>query len=168
MPIAGIFVSQHYGLKKLKREVKSQILQNWDRQSVETIEISNSDLVSKNVQFFEEDNEVEISGKMYDIVEQTKTGTKIILKCISDTKESEFKAKLKDQLIVLFTQNTTKNKQTKSLFQFIQSLFFETNEVFEFPKNFFSNLKVYFHYLSIISSIDIRLNSPPPESFNLF
>lgn len=165
LPIAGFYFSQHYSLKKLKREVKSQILHNWSKQEIITISLTNQDIKSKNIQFFPEDHEVDIEGKMYDIIEQIHTSEGLVLKCISDKKETVFKAKIKDQLIALFSQNSTKSKQTKSFFQFAQNLFYQENFSFNFLKTFEENIKISCHFLSTLSQVDIRPNSPPPELF---
>lgn len=165
LPITGFYFSQHFSLKKLKREVKSQILQNWNKQEIVTISISNQDLKSKNIEFFPEDHEVDIEGKMYDIVEQIHTSEGLVLKCIADKKETIFKAKIKDQLIALYSQNSTKSKQAKSFFQFAQNLFFQENFSFNFLKTFEDKIKISYHFLSTLSHVDIRLNSPPPELF---
>jgi hypothetical protein len=164
-PIVGIYISQHISLKQIKREVKANILHRWESQSIETITISTLDFKTKNIQFFPKDYEVEIDGKMYDIVEQIESGTTIILRCISDKKESEFKSMIKEQLIALFSSNSNQNKQTKSFIQFAQNLFFQENFSLNFLKSFGELEHNLFHYLSILSHVDIRLNSPPPEGF---
>jgi len=162
-PLISTYYSHQVLLKKIKREVKANLLAHWNKKKIETLTFTSNDLKSKNIIFHKEDFEIEIDGKMYDIIEQKNISNNIIIKCIPDEKESAFKSKIKESLSSIFSHHPFQKNQTKAIISFLENLFFEIHihSISKFVDSFVLN--PIFQYQFSFSENDILIFSPPPE-----
>lgn len=162
-PLLSFFYTHQVLLKNLKRQTKAEILAHWDKNKVVVLHFSYQDIRNKVVKFHKEDFEIEVADRMYDVIEQTITGTGLSIKCIPDYKETEFKSILKSQLQSLFSQNPIQKNQTKAFIHFLENLICQVHSFS------FTNLSRYYDYIHLVScqiqlpSINLRVLSPPPE-----
>ncbi len=150
-------------MKNIKRDVKSQLLSKYNKENTQIITLSNELLESENIIFYPQDFEVEINGKMYDIISKSKSQYGISMLCFPDEKENEFKSELYSQLFSLFAHNPLQKNQTKAVFNFLKQLFFEPiSNRFSFLSYQNTNSLKYSYFFDFSNFIRIQ-NSPPPE-----
>lgn len=151
-------------IKSLKKAIKKDLLTRLDHSQTTTLQFSRQDLEKRNdVIFHTQDNEIEIDGKMYDIVSVVSSLDSLIYTCYPDHKESELKRKMYASLANLFSENPVKSESTKSLFSFLQNLIFEAIEPIQFFKLSYIKTISRNQYIAEIYRGYFLLNSPPPE-----
>ncbi|MFN6351013.1 MAG: hypothetical protein ACK4VL_13890 [Chitinophagales bacterium] len=151
-------------IKSLKKTIKKELLAHFDSSKTTTLRFSRQDLDKRNhIVFHTQDNEIEISGEMYDIISLTLSSDSLIYTCYKDHKESELKRKMYASLANLFSQNPDKSDTTKSLFLFLKNLIFEAIEPISYFKFTFNETISHNKYIAVICSGHYLLDSPPPE-----
>lgn len=68
---------------------------------------------------WEDDDEFNLNGEMYDVIEKKVEGSKLIIRCLADKKETALLNKLDDH----WKENDKSNKIANELFQLLQTLF---------------------------------------------
>lgn len=151
-------------IKSIKKAIKKELLTQLDLSQTTTLRFSRKDLKRRNdIVFHTQDNEIEIDGKMYDIISVVSNSDSLIYTCYPDHKESELKRKMYASLANLFTQNPNQAESTKSLFLFLKNLIFEEIESIQFFKFTFNEAISHIKYIALIHNGHFLLDSPPPE-----
>ncbi len=151
-------------IKSLKKAIKKELLAQFDPSKTTTLRFSRQDLDKRNhIVFHTHDNEIEISGEMYDIISVASSPDSLIYTCYRDHKESELKRKMYASLASLFTQYPYKSETTKSLFLFLKNLIFEAIEPLQVLNFTVLEQISKTEYIAIIHNGFFLLDSPPPE-----
>lgn len=151
-------------IKSLKKAIKKELLTQLDPSQTATLRYSRQDLNNcDDVIFHTQDNEIEINGKMYDIISVVSNSDSLIYTCYPDHKESELKRKMYASLANLFAQNPIQSESTKSLFLFLKNLIFEEIEAIQFFKFTFNETISHIKYIALTRNGHFLLDSPPPE-----
>lgn len=151
-------------IKSLKKAIKKELLTQLDLSQITTLRFSRQDLERRNyIIFHTQDNEIEIGGKMYDIISVVASSDSVIYSCYPDHKESELKRNMYASLANLFSQNPIQSESTKSLFLFLKNLIFEEIESIQLFKFTFNEAISHIKYIALIHNGHFLLDSPPPE-----
>ena len=151
-------------IKSLKKAIKKELLAQFDTSQTITLRFSKQDIEKRNdVVFHTQDNEIEMSGEMYDIISVVSNSDSLIYTCYRDHKESELKRKMYASLATLFSQNSIPSESTKSLFLFLKNLIFEVIEPIQYFHNSFIETILHKRYIAVIHNGHFLLESPPPE-----
>lgn len=160
MELVGLLIE----IKSLKKAIKKELLTRLDPSQTATLRFSRQDLERRNdIVFHTQDNEIEIDGKMYDIISLVSSSDSLIYSCYPDHKESELKRNMYASLASLFSQNPIQSESTKSLFLFLKNLIFEEIESIQFFKFTFNETISHIKYIALIHNGHFLLDSPPPE-----
>jgi hypothetical protein len=151
-------------IKSLKKAIKKELLSQFDPSQTTKLGFSRHDLNNRNdIIFHTQDHEIEIEGKMYDIISVVSNSDSLIYTCYPDHKESELKRKMYASLASLFSQNPIQSESTKSLFLFLKNLIFEAIEPIQYFKSTFNETISHNKYIAVIRNGHYLLDSPPPE-----
>ncbi len=163
-PTIGFFYLQRIESRRLKMEIKKDLLSNWQSKDQLEFEFTSQDV--KTLIFHDFEQEFECDGRMYDIIKQYWKNGKLHIRCIEDKKESFFNQKLKE--LVNKYNGSNPNKKRASILSFLENLFFDqvsqfTNNSIVFKK--LRNISSYvgFNYLSALKLTD----TPPPRQLLL-
>ncbi|MGB0881364.1 MAG: hypothetical protein ACPGSO_00315 [Vicingaceae bacterium] len=111
----------NYQKKKVKRQIKHEIIAGIDKSELVSFTFSFSETQTKLK--WKHAKEFEYNKSMYDIVEADTTNNTVTYWCWWDSKETQLNKKL-SKLLAHFLGNNQQNKDTKSQFaQFYQSLY---------------------------------------------
>ena len=104
---------------------------------------------------WEGDGEFSFNGEMYDVIEKTTTNNKIVIRCISDKKETALLKQIADN----WRENRKSNNIVNEFFQLLQTLFHYS----EPDKRFQNELcKHSFHSLFVKLPFQAKKTSTPP------
>ena len=104
--VVGYYIVFHICRAEIKDEMKKTLRQNIHNQDQEIFCFSLNDKAAISKLEWEDDQEFRLDGKMYDVIEKKIEDGKLIIRCISDEKETE--------LVKKFEQiNTEKESNTK-------------------------------------------------------
>lgn len=160
----GSFLLYKGYLKAYKSDFKAYINLNKQHLPLVKYSILKSELyVNTNlIQWEDENKEIVIEGKLYDIISKTSTNNTIVLDLLEDTKEYELKKEFANSFDV---EHSKSNSPIKLLKQFL-ALKCITVPHFEFQDfNLYSNFKPIDHTNFIISTIFLFKETPPPNIF---
>lgn len=160
LPFIGSVSYLNYQKKKIKRQIKHDIIAGIDKDELVlfsfTLEETQSKLKWKHAKEFE------YNGSMYDIVDTDTSNNIITFWCWWDYKETKLNKQL-TKLLAQFLGNDTHNKETKSqLRNFLDTLFYLKNEPWKASINTTKKLQLY-SYINNYSSLKIASSSPPPR-----
>lgn len=123
-------------LKGLKRQIKSQILNNLSESQTVKLTFTKAEFNNDSeVIFHSSDNEIEIENNMYDIIHVEVIGDIYSFTCYPDTKESAFKKKIRQYVASLYSQDPQKAHQTKNFLQYLSQLFCQDLPIYSFLQN---------------------------------
>ena len=153
LTISGYYLIFFFQRQHVRAEMK-EILQKkkWEG-LVSVISFSSAEEIN-----WEGENEFEDDGQMYDVIEKVESGGKIIIRCISDEKETALVKKLAGTI----GHDSQSGKITGNLFHLLQNLFFSSfqNTIAFFPAGLDKSVspfqKLPFQLREIIT--------PPPQS----
>jgi len=159
LPFIGSVSWLNYQKKKVKRQVKHQIIAGIDKEDLVLLTFSLDN--AENKLKWKHSKEFEYNGSMYDIVEADTSGNNINYWCWWDYEETKLNKQL-TKLLAQYLSNNTENKAAKNqLNKFFDTLFYLKNNPWKtaiiiHQKNLF-NL-----YLNNYESLNISPSSPPP------
>jgi len=151
-------------IRKLKKQVKKEILAKLSKNETTTIKLSTIDLAKNSkIILHPNDNEIEVNGEMYDIISENKQEDSIEFVCHHDHKETSLKRRLYGQLANLIAQQPIRSEQTTLLFNFLKNLFFEDSYQLKFPEFLRIDHYTSFIYRCLLSDTYYSDDSPPPD-----
>lgn len=160
-PIFVAFLSYNVQLKKIKHQVKHELIHNTPK----------SDLVSFSFKFESEafkslnwkhNREFEFNGKMFDIVEADSTENGVYYLCFPDKQETALNHQFNDLLNERYAEDESSNKNQKLISNFIRSLYIPDFEDLE-ALNLAFKLEHKDYYNQSFYEFYIEKNSPPPQ-----
>ena len=160
-PIFIAFLSYNIQLKKIKHQVKHELILN----------TSKSDLVSFTFKYNSENfkslkwkhcGEFEFNGKMFDIVEADSSENEVYYLCFPDKQETALNLQFNDLLNQRYANDESSNKNQRLISNFIRSLFLpEIKDDDVFDSKYLLKHKDY--YSLIFYQVYIERHSPPPQ-----
>lgn len=160
-PIFIAFLSYNIQLKKIKFQVKHELIYNTPK----------SDLVAFTFKYDSEDfknldwkhkREFEYNGLMFDIVEADSMENEVYYLCFPDKQETALNHEFKDLLNQRYADDDSSNKNQRLISNFIRSLFVpEFTEENSFISTFY--LKHNDYYSQILHQVYLERLSPPPQ-----
>lgn len=137
-----------------------QYLASNNHKDVEVLIIPVHDTAALAQLQWEGETEFGLNGEMYDVLQKTITANKLIIRCISDTKET---ALLKDYEQINKENNNPSKQKSASLIKLITTYFepIPLLSYFHFPasdKSIYISFKstLFFHYPNVLT--------PPPQT----
>jgi len=160
LPFAGTVSWLNYQKKKVKRQIKHEIIAGIDKS--ELIQFTFTKTQVEEELNWKHSKEFEYKNSMYDIVEADTVSNTITYWCWWDYKETKLNKQL-SKLLAQFLGNDTQNKETKTHFaQFLQSLFHTPLD--EWKTNIKpTRTKHKSNYLIAYTSLHFPPTTPPPN-----
>jgi len=156
-PFAIAITFIHFSKNQIRKEVKEQIIHNLDKSELVFFQLS---LKEYNELDWENEEEFELKGKMYDVVEVQKLNKTMQIWCWADNDESELNAKL-DQLIHFKIANKPFDNQNKEqLKEFLKSLYFTGEYILVLKVQVVLLHQIQINYYK---SLEHKITSPPPK-----
>ena len=161
VPVGVSFLTYHYQLKAIKREVKQELIGQTPRHELVNFSFNTKDASFQNL-YWHHSQEFELDGKMFDIVEGDTIGDVVHYLCFPDKQETALNHKFKTQLYDRYAHDAGKQNRSNQICAIFLSLF---NEQFcqEIPQLEFIELAMCLdlktHYVSPYCS-PVK---PPPK-----
>lgn len=159
LPAAVTIVTYQYQKKKIKKQVKSSIIEGLPIQDLIAFEFTANQL--KNLKW-KHSKEFEYNGKMYDIVIKQEEENITKLWCWPDEEETQLNLALKNQVINLLAGQTQQSNQTQIFSNFIKSFFLNEFDFKVLPVFSWMN-KPKSQYFFAIVSVFVFIEIPPPK-----
>ena len=147
-----IYLIQQYEIKEMQ---ELEVLKKLPRSALERIEDSNQ------IDWEEEGREFYLKNALYDVVEITKEGNKVVYYAINDKKEKKIIDQLSN-LSKLLNENNTENKQHQKTIKLDFPIFVLESMDLSYACIERKNEKYIFFKDGIISS-DLVIDLPPPK-----
>jgi hypothetical protein len=144
----------------IKAEMKRIIHSNLSKEEQEVFRFSINDKPSLAKLEWENDHEFRLDGKMYDVIERKMENGNLIIRCISDEKETALLNKLNEN----WKENDRSNKIAIELYQLLQTLFHENNS-----KNIILQTSTTYCSLFRLDKLPLQIKkipTPPPQFSN--
>lgn len=151
-----VFKAMQY---EVKSEIKAQIIEGIDPLKLVSITINKAE--QRNIEWFDEGNEMLYNNKLYDIVRSTENKSSTTYYCISDTEETELIANFDNHI----NENLIANKALKNE-SLIKLLDKDIKLFFSNEKSIYTSLdsSFQFSFISIIyQGPQIQTILPPPK-----
>jgi hypothetical protein len=161
MQVMGYYLVFRLRQLEVKSEVRIYLKSNTDDKHLTHFNFTIKDGHVLDKRFiWEEDNEFEFAGKMYDVIEQTIKGNKLMLRCLEDQKETDL-----IKTFGQFQKSQSQNGKSKSisLLHFFGSLYVVT-EITSLPSLTGQALASYLDYHSPLIDRSREILTPPPKN----
>ncbi len=159
LPFIGSVSWLNYQKKKVKRQVKHQIIAGINKSELVLLIFSKEDLNTKLN--WKHSKEFEFNNNMYDIVEADTTNNIVSYWCWWDSEETKLNKQL-TKLLAQFLGKDHQNKETKSqLSNFLDALFYLKNEPWKASVNSAQKKHLYTYNINY-ESLKISPSTPPP------
>lgn len=123
LPSIGVW-HLRYEIKQVKREMKYKILQGVSSSETILFSFTKNELAKQEkCTYHIEDREIEVDGRMYDIVSQEEKNGIIKFRAISDKRETLLKKQIRGLLADLFSHNNPLSKEVKRIVDFFKTLY---------------------------------------------
>ena len=157
--VVGYYIVFHIRRAEIKDEMKKTLRQNIHNQDQEIFCFSLNDKTAISKLEWEDDQEFRLDGKMYDVIEKKIENGKLIIRCISDEKETA--------LVKKFEQiNNEKGANAKGKAALLIKLISNTYLVafvFELPVENSALIQLPYFNSNIITPLRSDVLTPPPQ-----
>ncbi len=160
VPIVVTFTFLHYQKKKIRKEVKLQIIAGIDKEKLVLLKFTKEE--SQTKLRWKHSKEFEYKDQLYDIVEKKIKGDIVYYWCWWDNKETNLNRQLDDLLANVLGKDPKNKENKKRLANFYKSLYYKQFPnwyLFSFTKEQIVVTPYEFSYLTISLPPPI----PPPE-----
>lgn len=130
-PVLLGFMTYKFQLKKIKKQVKQELIANTSKAELVAFEFDINSKTFKSLNW-KHSREFEFNNKMFDIVEADTLENVIHYLCFPDKQETELNAKFKALLNARYASDIPLSNKQNLLANFIKSLFDETLPEFKF------------------------------------
>lgn len=161
-PLSFAFVSYHWQLKMIKREVKEQLIQETPQSAFVEFSFRLGDSNFKSLRW-EHEHEFEYDHKMFDIVEADTLGQLVHYLCFPDKQETALNALFKQKLKERYSQDRPAQNKANQILSFIYGLYF-VNDSLEKVFNPLSKQQQFAAYLKLDTQVCLDELSPPPQT----
>jgi hypothetical protein len=158
LTILGYQFIFEFHFQEVKAEMKQYLASN-SHKDVQEFIIAITDSATLSQFQWEDETEFNLNGEMYDVLQKISKDNKLIIRCISDTKET---ALLKNFEQINRENNNPSKQKCASLIKLI-STDFETVSSFNFSSTTIKSRKVFASYNSNITSRYSTILTPPPQ-----
>lgn len=160
-PMYYAYVGYHVELKKIKKEVKHQLISNTLKDDLVAFRFNMESESFKSLHW-KHSREFQYKGKMFDIVEADTLKGYVNYLCFPDKQETALNEEFNDLLNERYASDRPSNNKQKLLSNFVKSLFIEDEKI---ESNFvFIDLKEFNNYINItIPSSYIKSFDIPPQ-----
>lgn len=160
-PIYYAYVGHYVALKKIKKEVKTNLIFNTPKEDLVTFQFTIGSEKFKSLDW-KHSQEFEFQGKMYDIVEADTVNDVVHYLCFPDKQETALNNEFKQLLNERYAKDEPTNNKQRMLSNFVKSLFLQESEE---EKLFVVKINTEYniHFKGIKPSEFIKMNSPPPQ-----
>jgi hypothetical protein len=126
---AGYYVVFLTQQMQIRSEIRSQINAGYyDKNFTSVITLNKSEL--RNVEFFDDGNEMEYKGSRYDIARKTESNENVTFYCINDSEETSLLAKLDNHISTHVAAKPIKDNSSKKLTDNVVKIYFMTDNSF--------------------------------------
>tara|TARA_B110000908_G_C10216423_1_gene433041 strand:+ start:295 stop:837 length:543 start_codon:yes stop_codon:yes gene_type:complete len=160
-PMYYAYVGYHIELKKIKKEVKNQLIANTPKEYLVSFRFEIESNTFKSLEW-KHSREFQYQGKMFDIVEADTINNYAHYICFPDKQETALNQEFNDLLNERYAHDKPTNNKQKLLSNFVKSLFVQNEEI----DSFFAlqNRVEYNKYFKGVSPSDfIKARNPPPQ-----
>lgn len=162
-PLSFAFMSYHWQLKLIKREVKQQLIQETNKEDLVTLSFDIRSHEFKKLHW-EHDHEFEYQEKMFDIVAADTLGHTVYYLCFPDKQETALNLAFKKKLEDRYANDLPSKNRANQLLSLIFGLYFVAND--ELDRNYVDYItQQYVRYNQTFHSISLDFPSPPPKFF---
>lgn len=160
-PIIISFMSYSIQLRKIKKEVKNDLIFSTPRSELVNFEFDMNGSEFKSLRWVHS-HEFELNELMFDIVEADTIGNMVYYLCFPDKQETALNKEFKDLLNARYATDLPAHKRQRLISNFIKSLYLPEN--FQFFDDFdFKPLKVFRDYVFSYETICLEAQTPPPK-----
>lgn len=160
-PIIISFMSYNIQLKKIKKEVKNDLIFNTPRSELVNFEFDMNGSEFKSLRW-EHQHEFEYNELMFDIVEGDTIGNMVYYLCFPDKQETALNKEFRELLNARYANDQPAHKRQWLISNFIKSLYLP--ESFPFFDEFnIEPIRAFKEYFFSYDAIYLESISPPPE-----
>lgn len=142
-----------------RKEVKQQMILGMDKEELIELEFNTEEA---NELEWIKSHEFRYDGLMYDVIETSMEGDKMIYLCFPDHQETALNKELDMLRAIAHNNHLPRQKSEYQLASFLKSLFFNDLDHFAEPLKEREDLPIAF--TTSIYSVDFEKETPPPRS----